>query len=183
MGIKKNLWPIEQNGKIVLPRNPYCLSCSEKESLCQIMNNLKVPKGYSSNWKLKVSMSDLKIKGLISHDYHILMQQLLLVFLMNAYKKETNLLAAIQELSSFFNVLCSKVICRQELENMREKIVKVVCVFEKYFPPSFFVIMIHLLVHLADEALLCGPVRYRWMYPFERWVKYHLWFVFILLWI
>ena len=46
-----------------------------------------------------------------------------------------------------------------------------ICVFEKYFPPSFFDISIHLLVHLCDEALQCGPVRYRWMYPFERLMK------------
>ena len=45
------------------------------------------------------------------------------------------------------------------------------CVFEKYFPPSFFDISIHLLVHLCGEALQCGPVQYRWMYPFERLMK------------
>ena len=34
-----------------------------------------------------------------------------------------------------------------------------------------FDISIHLLVHLCDEALICGPVRYRWMFPFERLMK------------
>ncbi|KAL0728094.1 hypothetical protein Bca4012_024187 [Brassica carinata] len=33
--------------------------------------------------------------------------------------------------------------------------------------------MEHLTVHLADEASLGGPVQYRWMYPFERYM-YHL---------
>ena len=28
--------------------------------------------------------------------------------------------------------------------------------------------MIHLTVHLVREVHLCGPVFYRWMYPFER---------------
>ncbi|XP_026437150.1 uncharacterized protein LOC113335258 [Papaver somniferum] len=27
------------------------------------------------------------------------------------------------------------------------------------------------MVHLADEALICGPVKFRWMYPFERLMK------------
>lgn len=45
------------------------------------------------------------------------------------------------------------------------------CVMEKYFPPSFFDIRINLVVHLADEVLVCGPVRYRWMYLFERAMK------------
>jgi len=38
---------------------------------------------------------------------------------------------------------------------------------ETIFPPSFFNVMEHLLVHLAEEAELGGPVQYRWMYPFE----------------
>ncbi|KAI5335975.1 hypothetical protein L3X38_026109 [Prunus dulcis] len=28
--------------------------------------------------------------------------------------------------------------------------------------------MIHVMVHLPEEALLAGPVNYRWMYPIER---------------
>ena len=33
--------------------------------------------------------------------------------------------------------------------------------------------MEHLPVHLPDEALLGGPVQFRWMYPFER-MFFHL---------
>ncbi|KAL9660568.1 hypothetical protein QQ045_025384 [Rhodiola kirilowii] len=28
----------------------------------------------------------------------------------------------------------------------------------------------HLPIHVADEVLLAGPVHYRWMYPFERFI-------------
>ena len=45
------------------------------------------------------------------------------------------------------------------------------CLLEKYFPPSFFDIMIHLTVHLVREVRLCGPGYLRWMYPFERFMK------------
>ncbi|KAL6326028.1 hypothetical protein AAG906_038520 [Vitis piasezkii] len=31
--------------------------------------------------------------------------------------------------------------------------------------------MIHLTVHLVREVRLCGPVYFRWMYPFERFMK------------
>ncbi|XP_039129011.1 uncharacterized protein LOC120265186 [Dioscorea cayenensis subsp. rotundata] len=41
---------------------------------------------------------------------------------------------------------------------------------EMLFPPSFFTLMIHLIVYLADEAKLGGPVYYRWMYPIERYL-------------
>ena len=30
--------------------------------------------------------------------------------------------------------------------------------------------MVHLAVHLPDEALLRGPVQYGWMYPIEQWL-------------
>ncbi|KAL6138226.1 hypothetical protein ACLB2K_063509 [Fragaria x ananassa] len=46
-----------------------------------------------------------------------------------------------------------------------------VCLLEMFFPPSFFDIMIHLTVHLVREVELWGPVFFRWMYPFERYVK------------
>ena len=42
---------------------------------------------------------------------------------------------------------------------------------EKIFPPSFFDIMIHLIVHLVKELRLCGPVFYRWRYAFECFNK------------
>ncbi|XP_075473639.1 uncharacterized protein LOC142504741 [Primulina tabacum] len=42
---------------------------------------------------------------------------------------------------------------------------------ERYFPPAFFTISVHLTIHLAREARLCGPVQFRWMYPFERFMK------------
>ena len=36
------------------------------------------------------------------------------------------------------------------------------------FSPTFFDIMVHLAIHLPYEAMLVGPIHYRWMYPFER---------------
>ena len=36
------------------------------------------------------------------------------------------------------------------------------------YPPAFFDVMVHLAVHLPDEALLRAPVHYGWMYPIER---------------
>uniref|UniRef100_A0A803MRD3 DUF4218 domain-containing protein n=1 Tax=Chenopodium quinoa TaxID=63459 RepID=A0A803MRD3_CHEQI len=36
---------------------------------------------------------------------------------------------------------------------------------EMIFPPAFYDVMVHLVVHLAAEAKIEGPVRYRWIYP------------------
>ena len=40
-----------------------------------------------------------------------------------------------------------------------------------FFPPSFFDIMAHLVVHLVRVVRLCGPMYLRWMYPFERYME------------
>ena len=42
--------------------------------------------------------------------------------------------------------------------------------FELVFPPSFFNIMTHLLVHLVEEIAILGPVFLHNMFPFERFM-------------
>lgn len=78
------------------------------------------------------------------------------------------MIEAIRQVSLFFKVLCSKVLDIAELHIMHQRLVESICVFEMYFPLAFFVSMIHLVVHLAEEAETLGPVTTRWMYPFER---------------
>ncbi|XP_045809328.1 uncharacterized protein LOC123903770 [Trifolium pratense] len=58
------------------------------------------------------------------------------------------------------------------MENAELSIVEIVCKLEKIFPPAFFNVMEHLVVHLPYEAKVGGPVQYRWMYPFERCMLY-----------
>jgi len=60
-----------------LPSACYTMSRQEKISFCLCLKSVKVPQGYSSNIQSLVSMQDLKLVGLKSHDFHILMQQLL----------------------------------------------------------------------------------------------------------
>lgn len=66
------------------------------------------------------------------------------------------------------NHLCQRVIDREKILVMEAEIVVTLYMFERFFPPSFFDIM----VHLGREARLGGPVHFRWMYPFERYVFY-----------
>ncbi|KAI5316591.1 hypothetical protein L3X38_036298 [Prunus dulcis] len=52
--------------------------------------------------------------------------------------------------------------------NLRHDIVQVLCKFEIIFLPAFFTSMMHVMVHLPEEALLVGLINYLWMYPIER---------------
>jgi len=71
----------------------------------------------------------------------------------------------------FFNAICSKVIDPSQLDNLEMVAAIIICELEMYFPPSFFDMMIYLIVHLVREIRLCGPVYLRWMYPVERFMK------------
>nr|XP_028950696.1 uncharacterized protein LOC103420381 [Malus domestica] len=75
------------------------------------------------------------------------------------------------ELSAIFRQLCSKKESEEGFKELSSRIALTLCQLEKIFPPAFFDIMVHLPVHLADEAALAGPVPYRWMYPIERYLQ------------
>ena len=71
----------------------------------------------------------------------------------------------------FFNSICSKIIDPSKLQQLQDEVVVTLCLLEKYFPPAFFDVMVHLTVHLPREIKLCGPVWLRWMYSMERYMK------------
>lgn len=166
LGIRKELYPQEKGSRFYLPAAPYSLSKVEKQRFCKRLFDLKLPDGYSSNIGKCVSVEECKIMGLKSHDHHILMQQLLSVAIRGLLPDGVR--KAIFRLCSFFNEICQRVVDKNRIEILENEIVETLCMFEKYFPPAFFDIMVHLPIHLGREVRLCGPVHYRWMYPFER---------------
>ena len=58
------------------------------------------------------------------------------------------------------------------MRELEEEVPVLLCKLEKMFPPGFFNVMQHLIVHLPYEARVGGPVAYRWMYVFERAMHY-----------
>ena len=65
---------------------------------------------------------------------------------------------AVVELGTFFRELCSRNLRIDVAKRLKEEIPLILCKLEKIFPPAFFDVMVHLVVHLPDEALLRGPV-------------------------
>jgi hypothetical protein len=94
------------------------------------------------------------------------MQQLFPIAIRGCLPKKVSLVLI--ELSCFFREICSKVLNVKELEGLEKRIAVTLCELEKIFPLSFFTVMVHLVMHLANEAKIGGPVQYRWMYPIER---------------
>ncbi|TXG66608.1 hypothetical protein EZV62_007883 [Acer yangbiense] len=169
MGLRKKLVPDMDKTRIYLPPACYTLSRAEKAIFCKTLANLKVPDGYCSNFRNLVNLEELKLQGLKSHDCHALMQQLLPLAIRSILPNHVRY--AITRFCLFFNSLCSKVVNVSKLNQIQGDLVITLCLLEKYFPPSFFDMMVHLTVHLIREVRLCGPVYLRWMYPFERFMK------------
>nr|GFA34211.1 hypothetical protein [Tanacetum cinerariifolium] len=97
------------------------------------------------------------------------MQRLLLYGLQQYLPDEV--VKPIIELCSFFKPICSATLMEDAILKAHSKVVDILCNLELIYPPTFFDIMIHLVIHLPLEALEGGPIRPRWMFPFERFMK------------
>ncbi|CAN1782437.1 hypothetical protein LINPERHAP1_LOCUS15825 [Linum perenne] len=168
MGIRKDLHPIREGNKVSIPHATYTLSQDMKREFCQFLKKLKVPDGFSSNISQCVNVNERKISGMKSHDCHVLLQHVIPLAIRGLLPKEV--CEPIIELSIYFRSLCSKSLHLDQLEQLKKQIPLTLCKLEKIFPPAFFDVMVHLPIHLADEAMLGGPVQYRWMYPIERYL-------------
>ena len=129
---------------------------------------MKVPSSFSSNIKGIINMAEKKFQNLKSHDCHVIMTQLLPVALRGLLPENVRL--AIVKLCAFLNAISQKVIDLEILPRFRSDLVQCVVSFKLVFPPSFFNIMTHVLVHLVDEIAVLGPVFLQNMFPFERFM-------------
>nr|XP_021842429.1 uncharacterized protein LOC110782571 [Spinacia oleracea] len=168
IGVRKHLWPVKRgSSKWFLPPAPYNLSNQAKDRFCEVLENVKFPDGYASN--ISRCVMKRKLHGLKSHDCHVLMQLLLPLAMRESVNEKVA--SVLIELCDFFRALCAKTLVVSELEKLQKRIVVTLCNMEKIFPPTFFTIMVRLVVHLADEAKIGGPVHNRWMYPIERYLS------------
>ncbi|XP_058210407.1 uncharacterized protein LOC131322874 isoform X2 [Rhododendron vialii] len=158
------------SNKTYLPPACFSMTPKEKDDFLKVLKRVKVPDGYSSNLSRCIQLKQRKIIGMKSHDCHILMLQLLPIALRGSLPKKV--VFPLIELSCYFIAICSKVLDVEELERLESQIAVTLCNLEKNFPPSFFTVMVHLVVHLTTEAKLAGPVHYRWMYPIERYLHH-----------
>jgi len=70
-----------------------------------------------------------------------------------------------------FKLLCTKIYVPATYEDLKINDIYLLCLLEKVFPPSFFNLMTHLVIHLIDELHICGPFHAHWMYPIEWAMK------------
>ncbi|XP_028082248.1 uncharacterized protein LOC114283584 [Camellia sinensis] len=154
------------DGSFVKPPAVYTLSTKERQGFGAFLKSIKYPDGYAANISNCVNTDSGKISGLKNHDCYVLVHQLLPVGMRGSLNNEIG--TTLFELGNFFQQLCSKTLKVTDLQKLKDQIILVLYKLEKTFPPAFFDVMVHLVVHLLREAILGGPVQYRWMYPIER---------------
>ncbi|GLT25167.1 hypothetical protein SLA2020_003140 [Shorea laevis] len=140
------------------PKTTYILSRDQRKSVCQWLKELRFPDGFASNISRCVNMREARLFSMKSHDCHIFMQSLLPIAFFDLLPKQV--WEPLVEISEFFRALCAPVIQANDMAMWQGKIVEIICQLERIFPPSFFDSMEHLIVHLAYEARVGGPVQY-----------------------
>ena len=76
--------------------------------------------------------------------------------------------AGVIRISGFSKKLCLPVIRRSDMDSLEADIAETLSLLEAIFLPSFFDMMVHLMVHLPAQARMAGPVHFRSMWPVER---------------
>jgi hypothetical protein len=83
MGIRQELWLDDFIKGMKLHTSCITLSNNEKK-LCGFLKNMKVPSDYLTNISRLILLSELKIApGVKSHDYHVLLTQMIVVGIQN----------------------------------------------------------------------------------------------------
>ena len=126
LGIRPELAPlVRRNGKLYCPPACYTLSKAEKTEFCTFLHGVKVPSGYSANIKRLVSMKDLKLIDMKSHDCHVMMTQILPIAIRNILP--LNVQETIMNLCFFFNKISRKTMDVFELDDLELAAVETVC--------------------------------------------------------
>jgi hypothetical protein len=153
-------------GRVSVPKACYSLTVDEKKVLLEWIMRLHPSNGYASNLSRCVDMRELKLAGMKSHDCRVVMEWILLITLREFLSQ--NVWNVLTELSLFYQDICLPTLCVSHRKKLESEIPILICKLEKIFPPGFFDVMEHLILHLPYEVRVCGPAQYRWMYPFER---------------
>ncbi|XP_021773298.1 uncharacterized protein LOC110737240 [Chenopodium quinoa] len=161
----------DDRGNEVMSKALFCLDKGQRKVLCEWVRDLRFPDSYASNLSRCVDLQVCRIHGMKSHDCHVFMERLLPVALREFLP--VHVWNAITEIGQFCRDLCCYTITVSDMmERLEKNIAEILCKLEKIFPPAFFNSMEHLPIHLPYESKLAGPMLYRWMYPFERFLNH-----------
>ena len=158
--------PGQGGGSFVKPQAPYSLKPNEVSRFLGKLGSIKVPTGYSAGMTKHVN--DRKLQSLKSHDHHVILQDILPACVRGYL--EPGARDAVIRLGNCFKKICTKVVDPAAMGALQNYVAETMCLLEVWFPPAFFDIMPHLVLHLVEELDWFGPVHTRWCYGAERYL-------------
>ncbi|KAK4391462.1 hypothetical protein Sango_1924000 [Sesamum angolense] len=158
-----------RNVRLGLCRDGFAPTGSMKRKISGWVKCLRFPNGYVSNLARCVNMTELRLHGMKSHVCHIFMQKLIPIAFRDMVPE--HVWSALMEVSLLFQILCFTTLDVRKVQELEDSVAVIMCNLEKVFHPAFFYSMEHLNLHLSNEDRLGDPVQYRWMYPFERFLR------------
>jgi hypothetical protein len=175
MKIREDLHPVDKvNGRYELHPASYNLTHDQKKAMCESLRGIIVPSHFLSNIRKLVSMKGLMLCGYNCHICHLL----LTVFLPIAIRaiKPVYVKMEITLLCYFFNKISQKMINKDELKDLQVFIGETVAQLEMCFPPGFFNITEHLMIHMVDQIRELGPLYLHEIRTYERFISILNWY-------
>jgi hypothetical protein len=114
-------------------------------------------------------MKDLTMTDYNSHDCHIMLtvfHPIVIRAIRPVYMK-----MVITRMSYFFNCITQNVINKGNLLALKKFIAETFCQLKMCFPPSYFDIMPHLMMHMVDQVEQLGPVYLHQMWTYEQFMS------------
>nr|GEV45548.1 hypothetical protein [Tanacetum cinerariifolium] len=134
LGIQSGLWLGQtKNRKCLKPQAAYSFPPENCKKFCQFIKGVKLPDGFGSCFKHKVTDNDTNIIGLKSHDCHIMMQRLLPYGLQNYLPNKIS--KPIIELCSMFKQICSATLMEDDMLKAQIKALKGVPIRPQWMYP------------------------------------------------
>lgn len=153
-----HLWLIRNSQNPVqwiMPHANYVMSEKELSVFQNQFASLKVPSDYSTS--LAKHVSTKRWASMKAHDWHVLIQHLLLLCLRGLVQKNTQ--KTIVWVSRVFWRTCGKTINPNEMLMFKEDVATTLCMLEMEIPLFFFDVMTHLMIHLIEKIDVFGLVH------------------------
>ena len=162
MGTRRELWlkPGSNWLTFIKPQISYVLTEVEKKMFIPKISVIRTPKRYKNS--LTKHLSKSMFMSLKSHDYHCLIQQIILT--VSRTTLQPLQWKTLIRLEKNMNCIYARVIDKADIPTLRLYIIETLYYLELYFSLSFFDIIEHSLIHLVDDLQICGPVGGRSLY-------------------
>lgn len=171
VGIHSWMWLQKRGQHFVKLVALYVFTSNENRQFLELVASIKASTRYVAAFKKHVARC--KLLAMKSHDHHVMIQQILLMCVWNLLMHCVHQIIII--LKKCFQKISVHVLNPVDILALKTYVAKRLSMFEMWFPPSFFNVIIHLLVHLVEIWKFMDPLVQDGVIPSKRVLKWYMW--------